>query len=96
MDTGIQPENQTMCDNCNAKEQQLQKLCSTFYPDAQASVAAVAEQDPSPHISLSMASSAEGTASLPLGAADEDSGSPTTGAVERENTQNCQVMDSAS
>ena len=91
-DAEMQSENITMCDNCNAREQQMRKLRSFSRFDAEASAAAVAEQGPALPSSSSITSSAERTASPPAGAADDDDGSATTDAVESESTQLCQVQ----
>ena len=91
-DAEMQSENITMCDNCNAREQQMRKLRSFSRSDAEASAAAVAEQGPALPSSSSITSSAERTASSPAVAADDDDGSATTDAVESESTQLCHAQ----
>ena len=43
---GIEPDDQTLCDSCNAREQQLRKLRSSSRSDIVVTAAAAAEQGP--------------------------------------------------
>ena len=87
---GVEPDDQTLCDSCNAREQQLGKLRSSSRSDVEVTAAAAAEQDAtSLPTSSSMASPAEGTVSPSSGTANDANGSVTVDTSGGGNNQLC-------